>query len=295
MTDVERLTVASVPHHHRGMRGTEPPIFRPTLWPGPLNRSTAVRFELGPPVAGLAAKTGRGDPVEIPADFSIREALVPEDENPEQVLTFMREWGPLCRVGDACLDSLPRGDLTRLVEDDQARASAAGVSPQIQGSTVSLAVAARHLTLLQTSALHVIAHLDGNEEAMLDAWTGLVASDPESAREAWLFWQTYNTAALRPFQAHVRLEGNDPHAGILLGDPTTYELAQLQLAEIVTGQSGPLPRCANKRCGLPFVRHRGRSRYDGTHHSTGVRYCSHRCAKAQSERDRRHRRKAEAT
>jgi hypothetical protein len=288
------------------MRGTNPPIFRPTLWPGPLNRTTAVRYGLEPPVAGLALHTSPREHVEIPADFSIREVLVPDAENQEQVFGFMREWGPLCRFGLDCLDSLPVSEREHLREHFMGhllRTDARDTDhPRWlrEGFAVSLPAAGWHLMTLQAAARHVIAHLDDDEEAVCAAWTAWGTAwgyerNPETVHDAWLVWQSYNTAALRPFQAHVRLEDDDPHVERVLPTPTTYELAQLQLAEIVTGQSGPLPRCANERCGLPFVRHRGRSKYDGTHHSTGVRYCSHRCAKAQSERDRRRRRKAEAT
>ena len=289
------MTRIIVPRHNDAMQGTDHPTFRPTLWPGPLDRSTAYPVELDPPLVGLAAQTSRDRVVELPADFAIRETLVPDADDPDAVLAFMREWGILCRAGRHCLDSLPmvESDHVRpLVDADRTRSEAAGIPAVTQDISVSLALASRHLALLQASARHVIAYLDGDEQAMLAAWADLgFESNPESGREAWFVWQTYSTSALRPFQAHVRLEENDPQASILLPDPTTYELAMLQLAEIVTGQSGPLPRCANERCGLPFVRHRGRSKYDGTHHSTGVRYCSHRCAKAQSERDRRARRR----
>jgi hypothetical protein len=299
------------------MRGTDPPIFRPTLWPGPLHRNTAVRYGLETPVDGLALHTSRAENVEIPADFSIQEVLVPDAANQEQVFGFMREWGLLCRFGLDCLDSLPvieREDLmehllrtTDAKDTDYPRHDREGFAvprPATdyqyylrEGFAVSLPAAGWHLMTLQAAARHVIAHLDDDEEAVCAAWTGWGTAwgyerNPETAHDAWLVWQSYNTAALRPFQAHVRLEDDDPHVVRALPTPTTYELAQLQLAEIVTGQSGPLPRCANQRCGLPFVRHRGRSKYDGTHHSTGVKYCSHRCAKAQSERDRRARRKA---
>jgi len=278
------------------MQRTPRPTFRPTLWPGPLGRSTATRTELATPVADLATQTGRSEMVELPADYSIRETLVPSAGDLGAVLGFMREWGLLCRAGRSGLHSLPQMEgehLEGVVREDRERATAAGMPPNMQAISVSLPLAARHLEILQAAARHVIAYLEEDKTAVLAAWTGLgFANAPATARETWHTLQTYITTALRPFQAHLRIEDDDPHASALLPDPTTYELAMLQLAEIVSGQSGPLPRCANDRCGLPFVRQRGRSKYDGTQHTTGVRYCSHLCAKAQSERDRRRRRKS---
>ncbi len=73
--------------------------------------------------------------------------------------------------------------------------------------------------------------------------------------------------------------------------PNLYNAACLQLVHYLTDDA-KVSRCANERCGRPFTRQRGLAKY-GQHRSRGVRYCSHLCAKAQSERDRRRRRAQE--
>ena len=51
--------------------------------------------------------------------------------------------------------------------------------------------------------------------------------------------------------------------------------------------------CANERCNRLFTRQRGRAQFENTGHSSGVIYCSNLCAKAQAERVRRARKRAE--
>ncbi len=95
-------------------------------------------------------------------------------------------------------------------------------------------------------------------------------------------------AALKPFSVHVRY----PEADTLLDAPSTYEVAVLQLAELIA-EERQVRSCANERCTRLFTRQRGRAKYDKTGHATGVLYCSAQCAKAQAERNRRARKRAE--
>jgi len=269
--------------------------------PGPLRWSQSVRYELDEPVAGFAARTGRADFVDIPPDFAFREARDVDPADHRQVFLLMREWGLLCPTGRAMLQSLPRTEadnLAPLVADMEQRASAAGIEEHVRDISVPIAVAARHLQLLQVSARFVEAHMAGDEDAMMGCWSQLgFAFDPHSVPTAWIAWQVYNTAALTvPFAPHVFLDDPDfPNTGSVVPQPTTYEVAMLQLAETVTEHNGPLLRCANERCQRVFLQQRGRRQYAGSHHKSGVLYCSYLCARAQSQRERRARRKAEAT
>ncbi len=120
----------------------------------------------------------------------------------------------------------------------------------------------------------------------IDAWTqsGFRSDDPEP----WGAFVMAMNAALKPFSVHVRYPGADA----LLDAPSTYEVAVLQLAQLIAEDRQVRP-CANERCTRLFTRQRGRAKYDKTGHSTGVLYCSAQCAKAQAERNRRARLRAE--
>ncbi len=68
---------------------------------------------------------------------------------------------------------------------------------------------------------------------------------------------------------------------------TIYSATCLQIYNYMTEQS-PVHRCANEKCGRPFVKQRGTALY-GQYRTKGVKYCSPECGKNQNERDRRRR------
>lgn len=75
--------------------------------------------------------------------------------------------------------------------------------------------------------------------------------------------------------------------------PTVYSVSFLQLYNHLV-ERAELRTCANETCGRSFTRQRGRAEY-GQHRTSGIMYCSRNCARAQSQRQLRRRRRAEAT
>jgi hypothetical protein len=110
---------------------------------------------------------------------------------------------------------------------------------------------------------------------------------------AWFLWDYYLNRGLQKFTVHVRTDNPDYPTDLLRPSALLYDACCLQLTHYLASEARVI-RCANERCRRPFTRQRGRAREDyGQHRSRGVRYCSHLCAKAQSERDRRRRRSQE--
>lgn len=72
--------------------------------------------------------------------------------------------------------------------------------------------------------------------------------------------------------------------------PTIYSVSFLQMYNHIT-EGAILLGCANEPCGKLFVRQRGRATF-GQHRTTGVKYCSNSCARAQGQRELRRRRRS---
>jgi hypothetical protein len=82
--------------------------------------------------------------------------------------------------------------------------------------------------------------------------------------------------------------------GMVYGDQevTIFNLAALQIASDIR-DSVEIRICKNANCGREFTRQRGRAVF-GEYRMTGeIKYCSHKCAKAQNMRDSRKAKKGE--
>jgi hypothetical protein len=77
--------------------------------------------------------------------------------------------------------------------------------------------------------------------------------------------------------------------GLASRQPTIYSISFLQIYNHIT-EGAVLLGCANEPCGNLFVRQRGRAEF-GQHRTTGVKYCSNSCARAQGQRELRRRRR----
>lgn len=246
------------------MQRTNSPTFRPTVWPAePPDVPPVLLYDLEPGAGGrvrvLDVNRAR-ERVYLPPDFALRE-LLEVHQNEDALLDFLREWG------------LPVDLPTDLVVD--------------------LGLVRHQLLQMQALARHVLAYRDGDEAAEREAWRQVAdatQSELPTTRQARQWFQEALNRGLRAFGVHVRL-GPEDDAALSRPVPNLYNAVSLQLARYLSS-SEPIARCSNDRCGRPFtVQRSARRRYENSHHAAGVRYCSRQCAKAQSERDRRARRR----
>lgn len=96
---------------------------------------------------------------------------------------------------------------------------------------------------------------------------------------------------LRPFHPFVRLgpleEGQTGPGPYASDDVGFYSIACLELFNHIAEGAG-YTTCANEPCRRLFVRQEGRAN-EGQHRTTGVKYCSRDCARAQAQRNYRRR------
>jgi hypothetical protein len=99
-------------------------------------------------------------------------------------------------------------------------------------------------------------------------------------------------AGIQPLGPRVEIETLDePEGGYVIGRPyprITSALCMQMLAFICDGL--PAKICENESCGRYFVRQNGRSVY-GQFRTTGVRFCSKLCARAETQRQYRNRKR----
>ena len=122
----------------------------------------------------------------------------------------------------------------------------------------------------------------GDDAALLNVWDTHGFARPESVDDAWREWSNVVNTALVPFKPTVFIALNDCKIDDQTDPVTLYSALVLQLFESVA--SGiPWHRCANATCGRLFIHQEGRAQY-GQHRSSGVRFCTVRCARAATQR-----------
>jgi hypothetical protein len=97
-------------------------------------------------------------------------------------------------------------------------------------------------------------------------------------------------SGLAPFHPELRIkvdQDDDRWEALYGGDITYYFICCLELYNHIA-EHASLRTCANERCERLFVRQEGRAEH-AQHRTTGVKYCSISCARAQAQREYRRR------
>ena len=230
---------------------------------------------------GFVVPSGHVAPlVELPPDFALVEASDVDLSNAGEIARFVGDWGL------PAAHRLPVGAV-RTVGD---RWMVNAINQEPRDDAYPVALLQLHVLALRAMRDVYVGRSELRGDLMSNAWRahGFTGADVGVAESERLVTDFANEA-LGGFRLRVHFGEEAP--GVDAVD--WYTGAMLQLVQEMAPAGRQVLRCHNERCGRAFTRQRGRSRYAEHQHTRGVKYCSHRCAKAQSERDRRAARAAE--
>jgi hypothetical protein len=130
--------------------------------------------------------------------------------------------------------------------------------------------------------------LDGNPAS---PWAAEGFS-PVDQTTAWVRFQTALAEGLRPYHARVEYAARVGAGELALGVPqvSLYEAACAAVFNLVLKQP-TARRCENETCGRVFVHQLGGAKFR-QHRSTGLRFCTPECARAEASRRYRRRKAA---
>lgn len=269
--------------------------FHITLWPGapvpipPIQRRPARPISNGDYLLydeeRLLELIATGEEfVELPDELYLRDLIYLDERDPNALAAWSDKWGALTGFGSSAYERLPQG-LDHPGHELLVEAQEYAAREKLQSIHVVPTAAARaHVEVLKALTRHWIAysHDPHDFESIVAAWDGSC----DTIEAAWWNFEELLNLALRPFQVRAVVGGEGFPLGVQ--DVNSYSAMALQLANHIA-EAATYRRCANETCGRLFVRQCGGAIYANQRHSTGVRYCTPSCARAQAQREYRRR------
>ena len=218
-------------------------------------------------------------PAELPPEWVLRQLADADLDDPSAIVSLLAEYGQITRpYFDPHLVPQVRRRLLGAYRRD------ATVGPR---SVTGVSVEDVRWWLKTARALAGVWSKASLGESPIGAWLaeGFAKLDTESL--CWSHFEIALNVGLEPFHARVLVgKSRDlqrPHVDL-------YSAAAHQVFNlVVTGDTAR--RCENETCGRTFVRQLGGAKH-GQHRSTGLRFCTPECARAETQRQYRRRKSA---
>ncbi|MFI5642937.1 hypothetical protein ACIA8H_36855 [Streptomyces goshikiensis] len=235
--------------------------------------------------------------VSLPEDFYLRELMELDPSDLDAIATMMRSYGSLGgNVPSLSLDVEEHEHYTALAD----RLHLTRGPFALHGALATLYLEQAQDAITTWMALRRQGGLDALVEAEATAeelarWQA-ANSDKEEVWPRDLNHMRKELLSLKTSTLASTLNSALERFSIGIGGlderyPTVLSVAFLQLYNHLA-ENATIRECANENCRRPYVRQRGRAEY-GQNRTTGTKYCTRECARAQAQRQHR-RRKASA-
>jgi hypothetical protein len=281
------------------LRTTRPTTWPPSVVPMPLMSGPARDVQLVDEPPALMFSTS-GSSVRLPDEWVLRELPRLDLDNPATIVELYETFGPVVPLSDQgellpteAFGTVGIVDAQRAVtrwgqSQWRALSDSSGVSSPRQAragarylSAVSLTVVRHYLDFLRALVGHVVAYQ--RHRPLARAWQDVPLNRPVNGpAHAWFLFEHTMNAALQRFSVTVmatKRKSPFHHAPF-------YAVAALQIFNVFV-EGLPVLTCTNERCARLFQRQLGRAA-KGQYRTSGVMFCSHQCADAQRQRERRH-------
>lgn len=256
----------------------------------------------------ITTQLAGGERRQAPSELHLFEFADVDVSDPEALAWFSRAWGLPMDWSGSFDDVVTRSDdmgRVSYMQDLTAVAQALDVEPPPFSDDGDVLRPHRHklravhhvevalrVLLIRTYAKHLLAHSTTGEVApvwqeALSALPSWIQQADQPEVRAWAIFADSLNDGLKPFQVRVTVPDWEDSRY-----PTSYEVACLAIYNDLAS-AAPYRVCASETCRRVFTRQRGRSQHYSR--SEGVAYCSPLCARAQAQRERRRRLRAESS